>query len=115
MKPLVKIFRVLDELRKQHNTMCCHTAAVLIYIAMHPGSTTADIAAATGLAQASISRNTMELGKMNRRKQPGMNLVSDQEDPTERRRKIYFLTPKGQRVVASLIQTMEDAPEAASL
>ena len=44
----------------------------------------------------------MALGRLNRHREPGMELVYDQEDPTERRRKIYNLSPKGRRVATAI-------------
>jgi DNA-binding MarR family transcriptional regulator len=62
-----------------------------------------ELAQTTGLASSSISRNVAALSDTHRGGQPGHNLLHAYEDPTNRRTKLVEVTPKGQRVYASLI------------
>jgi DNA-binding MarR family transcriptional regulator len=59
----------------------------------------------TGYSLSAASRYVQALGKLDRRLNPGLELVSDHTDPTERRRKVLRLTPKGERVLGRIAAT----------
>lgn len=48
------------------------------------------------------SRYVQSLGDVDRNRNPGLKLISDQIDPMERRKKILRLTPSGKQVVAHI-------------
>lgn len=102
MLPIVRVAKILAEIRKLDAEMPVHTVAVFVHIAQHPGCTTAHICEAVGIAQSTCNRNTLALGKINRHRQPGYDLITGVDDPADWRRKIYHLTPKGESVIASL-------------
>ena len=101
-KGLMRVFQILEEFRKIYPDMQMQTASVFVTIALNEGITMKDLGQRTGLAQSSCSRNVALLSEWLKHNKPGYGLVVAQEDPVERRRKIIHLTPKGQRVAASL-------------
>tara|TARA_Y100001934_G_C11987645_1_gene601621 strand:+ start:124 stop:459 length:336 start_codon:yes stop_codon:yes gene_type:complete len=60
----------------------CHMSALRNYV---------------NISQASISRNCAALGRIHRKGQPGLGLIDTVEDMFDRKRKIVFLTPKGEK------------------
>jgi DNA-binding MarR family transcriptional regulator len=83
----------------------------LLTIAREPGLTMQTLAKRTGLAQSSCSRNVAMLSLWHRLKKPGFDLVESVDDPRERRRKIIFLTLKGQRLVTKAMQHLDPSFE----
>ena len=69
----------------------------------------AEIAEELGLSQSTVSRNVAYLGDWNRHREKGHQLVEAFEDPSERRRKLVRLTPKGKRFVTSLANIVTES------
>lgn len=103
-KGLNRLFQCCEELRKLEDQMPMQKVATLILIAMHEGVTMKQLAEWTGTSQASCSRNLAALGEVHRLGKPGLGLVVTKEDPVEPRRKVAFLTPRGRRVISSLLE-----------
>jgi DNA-binding MarR family transcriptional regulator len=61
-----------------------------------------------GFALSSASRYVQALAELDRHRRPGHDLVSDQVDPMERRRKVLKLTPKGKRILAQIKRVLGD-------
>jgi len=81
---------------------------ILLHTAGKEGITTKELMSLTGLAQSSISRNVATLGFHDRPHRPGHRLVVAVDDPTEPRRKQYYLTKKGKRIVNDLLQGLKN-------
>jgi DNA-binding MarR family transcriptional regulator len=101
--------RITEEFRKLDPCLQMQTAAVFLTIAHENGINMAKIGEITGLGQSSCSRNVAALSKFNRLNKPGLGLVKASEDPTERRRKIVTLTPKGKQVAKALQLFIDEA------
>lgn len=67
------------------------------------GMSLSDIAKKAGIGLATASRYIGALGKTNRRREEGLQLIESFEDPMERRKKIIRLTPKGRAAVRRII------------
>ena len=130
---LESLLHIVDLVRGLDSRMEAQSLAVFLYVARRTGGndfgntgvTMDDIAIDLGIAQASVSRNVMKLSDnlinnprdvldraASRRRPPskralkarfGLGLLSTEDDPMERRRKIVFLTPKGARVADKLM------------
>ena len=130
---LESLLHIVDLVRGLDSRMEAQSLAVFLYVARRTGGndfgntgvTMDDIAIDLGIAQASVSRNVMKLSDTlinnpkdvldraaARRRPPskralkarfGLGLLSTEDDPMERRRKIVFLTPKGARVADKLM------------
>lgn len=61
------------------------------------------------LSSAGISRTVQTLGRTHYLKgKAGLDLVERQFDPTDNRRRVLRLTPKGTRLMRALVKQMED-------
>lgn len=98
-------------MRKYGDLMTPQAYEVVMQVAIHPGITMQELEKATDLSLASVSRNLMALGKYHRLGKPGLYLIETADDPTERRRKIAFLTPKGRKFVEDVISVGLPASE----
>lgn len=54
------------------------------------------------MSQSTISRHLLDLGELNRKRQPGLRLVEQHPDLTDRRKNVYRLTPKGRALVVAI-------------
>jgi DNA-binding MarR family transcriptional regulator len=110
-KPKAKLhglYQALQALRLIHPEMPLQMAMVFLYVAMNEGSTMTQVADAIGIAQSSCSRLVATMGKTYRQGgesnlRDGFELMTAEDDPYERRRKIVRLTPKGHRLVEQLV------------
>lgn len=109
MKPLHTAIGFLAALREIDPYIPSQTAECLLVIAVNPGITMQRLSELTGLAQSSCSRNVALLSKFQRLGKEGYDLVEAVDDPRERRRKIVYLTSKGQRVVNKVMQHIDAA------
>jgi len=66
-----------------------------LYIASHDGCNNQDIAKATGMTPAAVSRNTDWLCAKRSLTEPGMNLITKRTDPCNKRLKVLQLTQLG--------------------
>ena len=85
--------------RKLGDLMTPQALQVVLAVYEQHGITMQGIEKRTRLALGSVSRNLMSLGEWHRLGKPGLGLVETVDDPTERRRKIAFLTKKGREFV----------------
>lgn len=67
------------------------------------GLSLTDIAKKAGIGLATASRNIAALGKINRKREPGLSLIESFEDPMERRKKIIRLTAKGRTTIKRIL------------
>ena len=123
------LLHIVDIIRGLDARMEMQMLAIFLYVARHgmkrrDGITMDEIATEIGIAQSSISRAVLKLsdGILNpardtlekaakKRVAPtreqlkpkyGIGLLYTQDDPTERRRKVVFLTPMGERIAHQL-------------
>jgi len=67
------------------------------------GMSLSDIAKKAGIGLATASRYIGALGKLNRKREEGLQLIESFEDPMERRKKVIRLTTKGRAAVRRII------------
>tara|TARA_R100000353_G_scaffold174548_1_gene142735 strand:- start:414 stop:794 length:381 start_codon:yes stop_codon:yes gene_type:complete len=102
---MAKLALVIDRFRKLDNELPCQTLATFLYIASHDDCTKVDLERALEFSTASGSRNTDWLsGKHRILDRQGLGLIVKSRDPTNKRRLLLQLTPKGKR----LVQTIKD-------
>ncbi|MFG1488107.1 MarR family transcriptional regulator [Oceanospirillum sp. HFRX-1_2] len=104
----IKILHVITELRHIGPDMPIQTAATFLSVANEEGITMKRLSEKLGISQSSVSRNVAALSKTHRLNKPGYDLLYAMEDPTERRRKIVRLTPKGRLLADKIAQCIED-------
>ena len=85
-------------------------ASVLFFVMSHDGCRMGDLATATGLSSASVTRNIQWLGEQHRiDERSGLKLVRREQDPDDYKRFRLFLTPKGKSWV-NLITNIHSMP-----
>lgn len=104
---LNKLFLSMEEFRKFDPQMPIQMAATFLFFAIHRGCTMRQLADATEISQSSASRNVAALSETHRAGSAGHNLLVSEQDPLDWRRKVINLTPKGQRMAATLLALME--------
>jgi DNA-binding MarR family transcriptional regulator len=96
--------RLLTEAQKIDPDMPLQQLMCLLVVSENPdGMSLTDLASAVGVTLASASRYVGALGKINRRKEEGLNFLEAFEDPLERRKKIIRLTPRGRTAVKKIL------------
>lgn len=104
----IECIRTFDQ-KHGSNELQIHVISTLLYIASHDDchkqALEEDLPFMT---RASTSRNTDWLSKWHRltlpngRRKPGLGLIRKEVDPTDRRRSILSLTPKGKQLIAQI-------------
>jgi DNA-binding MarR family transcriptional regulator len=107
MKPLHQTIALFAAIREVDPYIPTQTAECLLVVAAQPGITMQKLSESTGLAQSSCSRNVAMLSKYHRLGKEGYDLVEAVDDPRERRRKIVFLTTKGQRLINKALKHID--------
>lgn len=97
-----KLFRVEELFRIKDTEVPAQLVATFCYIASHNPCHLQAINDATGLSTNSVSRNTDWLSDWHRLGKPGMGLIKKEVDPTNKRRKIVRLTPRGEGMVRQI-------------
>jgi DNA-binding MarR family transcriptional regulator len=94
---------------RQHKKLTLSHLAALLLIAAHDKLTTAELMTALELEQSTVSRMTDLLshhGKPGYEGKPGvegLDLIKGSDDPNDRRRKIYTLSPKGRALLDRML------------
>lgn len=84
------------------------TLSIFINIARFQGCSGKEVADSLGLPLSTVSRNTAKLSKWEKHKVAGLDLIVNDTDPMDRRRRVLTLTPKGKRVYQEMINVLED-------
>ena len=101
---LQEVNRLLESVAAIHHEMPLQQARCLFIIATsEEGMSLSDIAKKAGIGLATASRYIGALGKTNRKREEGLQLIESFEDPMERRRKVIRLTTKGRATVRRII------------
>lgn len=108
---LGRLLNLVEKLRTVDPTMPIQTAFTLLLIAENDGMQMSGIQDRLELSAAAVSRNILSLSHYRQDYRAGHGLVRTEPDPTERRRKIVFLTKEGKRFVASLLEEMLPEPQ----
>ena len=103
---LHKVSLLLTAFRAANPIMTIQTAHTLLLVAIHPGASVSELSNISGYKLSTISRNLLDLGSRNRKREPGLGLVSTEVDPNELRKKQVNLSSKGQALMHQLLDTM---------
>ena len=102
-----KLASANEQFRALAPEMPAQAVAIFLMAVMNEGCTMKQLSEWTGTSQASVSRNVAMLGKWHRLHKPGLGLMTAEEDPYERRRKVVTLTHKGRQVAQTLSTILE--------
>lgn len=79
-----------------------HFVQVFLVIAQDGPCTLDHVAASLNLSASAVSRTVQALGEINRKGEPGFQLVTVERDPAEGRRYLVMLTSRGQAIKRQL-------------
>jgi DNA-binding MarR family transcriptional regulator len=96
----------LDAFKAIRPTMPLQHAYTFMLVALQEGLGVEDYAERAGVAQSVMTRNLLDIGSHNRRREPGYGLVSQRLDPLDMRRRQTFLTPAGRALVHKICRTL---------
>lgn len=107
-----KLILTLEEFRKLDAEMPVQTALTFLLVAKYQtkrdGFSVKDVATMLGVSTAAASRNVSKLTEHGVKSVGGHGLVTTAEDPLFRVRKLINLTPKGERVMRSLEELINE-------
>ena len=102
-----KLSIMATTLRGVNPTMSMQVFHTLLLVAQNPGSSVTDLSKASGFPLATMSRNLLDLGPRNRKREPGLGLVQATIDDMELRKKQVNLSPKGELLIKQLIDILK--------
>ena len=97
----------LEAFRAIGPTMQTQLVYTFLLVATHEGISASEITERSGFRQSTTSRHLRDLGRRNRIKQPGYDLVEPHIDENDSRRRFYTLTPKGRELFGQIAKIME--------
>jgi DNA-binding MarR family transcriptional regulator len=103
LEPLLDVINLIRLLDRE---MPAQVVATFLYVATHDNCHKQALEEALDFTAASGSRNTDWLSSKHRLGKPGLNLITKQSDPTNRRRQTLSLTPKGRMLAKQLKETL---------
>ena len=92
-RSLNKLGIMLTILRGISPTMSIQVAHTLLLVAQTPGASLTELSKGSGFPLSTVSRNLLDLGARNRKREPGLGLVVTTVDDFELRKKKVHLTP----------------------
>lgn len=97
-----RLLKAINLLRLLDREMPAQVIATFLYVASHDACHKLAMEEELNFSTASGSRNTDWLSEYHRLNKPGLNLITKEVDPTNRRRQILKLTPKGKELMNQL-------------
>lgn len=110
MKPVFRMNeeteQIISDMRAVRHDMPLQHAYTFMLVAMEEGLGVLDYAERAGVAQSVMTRNLLDMGSHNRKREPGYGLVLQRMDPLDMRRHQTFLTPEGKALAHKIIRAM---------
>ncbi len=103
---IAKLAQAIEHFRTLDKEIPAQVIATFLYVASHDDCNKIDMEKVLAFSTASGSRNTDWLSEFHRLNKPGLGLIDKYRDPTNRRRQILKLTPKGRIFVQELKQIL---------
>ena len=96
---VIQLIRDLEPVEAKVNELPIQALAVFLYVASHNGCHKKAMEDDLGMNKASGSRNTDWLARLHRLNRPGLNLITKEIDPSDKRMTVLKLTRKGKDLV----------------
>lgn len=104
---LRRLYKCVETMRGVDAILPMQTFAAFLVVALDDGQSITAIGDKIGLSQSAASRNLSSLGDWDWRKKVGLKLVEYRQDRMNLSVKTCHLTPKGQKLVATLVEILE--------
>lgn len=101
-----KLAQAVELFRTHDKQIPAQVIATFLYVASHDDCLKVDLEKALAFSSASGSRNTDWLSEFHRLNKAGLGLIIKYRDPTNRRKQILKLSPKGRILVNQLKQIL---------
>ena len=103
----MKMDKVIGHLRTAVSPVATLSLAhTFVTVLLNEGKSLTELAEIMGSSVPTASRNVLDLGDRNRKKEEGYKLVKSTPDPMNLRQNRYALTPKGRLLADQLLQIM---------
>lgn len=105
---LIALLRALDKLQAGTSASVSVSSLItFLEVAREEGRTLAEIARQLDLPDSTASRQLLDLGLRNRKREDGLNLVTAKTDLQDLRVRRYELTPKGRKLLRDALNAKE--------
>ena len=105
---VIQLIREIEPVESKVNELPIQTLLVFLYIASHNGCHKKAMEEDLGMSKASGSRNSDWLARLHRDNRPGLNLITKEIDPADKRMTILKLTRKGKDLVFKISRLLYD-------
>lgn len=102
---MAKLAQAIEHFRTLDKEIPAQVIATFLYVASHDDCSKVDLEKALAFSSASGSRNTDWLSDFHRLNKAGLGLIVKYRDPTNRRKQILKLSPKG-RILVNQLKTI---------
>jgi DNA-binding MarR family transcriptional regulator len=92
----------LDPFFRIRGTMPLRYVQAYLLVAQKEGQSVTDLAKKADMPVTTMSRNLLDMGERNRYFEEGAGLVVGEDNPLNRRERLYSLTHKGRALLASI-------------
>ncbi|MEC9435594.1 MAG: MarR family winged helix-turn-helix transcriptional regulator [Pseudomonadota bacterium] len=104
---LRRLLAAVSAIRAEDPEMPLQQVALFLEIAICEGQSLNELQHRIGMANSSTSRGVTSLSTRVMQGRRGLGLVSNEPDPTERRRNLHNLTPKGESLARRCIEALD--------
>jgi len=103
---LKNVMHLMDAFRVVRPTMPLQHAYTFLLVAAEEGLGVQDYAKRARVAQTVMTRHLLDIGLMNRKRQPGYGLVTQRSHPLDLRKHQTFLTSEGRSLLHKIIRSV---------
>lgn len=103
---LRRLLAAVSVIRAEDPEMPLQQVALFLEIAIREGQSLNELQHRIGMANSSTSRGVTSLSTRVMQGREGLGLVSNDPDPTERRRNLHNLTPKGESLARHCVEVL---------
>ena len=107
MKTYQKLWELGVACRKLHPKFDVTSWTVLLYVALHEGTSSANIQIVTGIPQSTVSRAVAFLSGVGTESRSALHLIALEPNPEDRRGHKLFLTEEGKAIMKTLRAIVE--------
>lgn len=104
---LLRLIRAMKEFSAASPDLTVSKVITLLSVAADEGKGVVDYAGDAGFAQTTMTRHLLDLGQMNRRREPGLGLLVQRMNPIDLRQHQTFLTPIGKALVNRAVKAAQ--------
>lgn len=78
-----------------------------VAVATDEGLTVAEYADKAGLSPTVMTRNLLDIGQINRKREPGLQIIEQVRDPYDLRKHRAKLTPQGRKIMHDVVKVLK--------